>query len=298
LSVSFHVTKIAIILNPSAHSERAQSLSEQVARLAPEAALKFTTGPGMARHLAAQAVQEGFDIVVAAGGDGTVNEVAQGLFGSRVALGVLPFGTMNVFSKEHHLPEELAGAWRVIRAGATREIDIGAANQHYFVQLAGVGFDAQVVKETTWESKRRYGPLSYVMSGATVAGRTPPALTVEAAGIQHTGAAVLVGNGRYYGAKLAVFPEARPDDGLLDVLVFKHVSYIDLARYFGGILVGNHTELPDVSYFQARELTVRSEESVPVEVDGELIGDLPVTFRIAGRMRLCVPAEYADAAQG
>jgi diacylglycerol kinase family enzyme len=174
-------------------------------------------------------------------------------------------------------------------------VDVAMANQQYFMQMAGVGFDAQVVKETAWESKRRYGPLSYIMSAASVAGRKPPTLRVEADGRLTEGAAVLIGNGRYYGARLTVFPEARTDDGLLDVLVFKHVSYIDIARYLGGILVGSHTEFPDVSYFQAREVRVQSEVPVPVEVDGELSGESPVEFRVVGRMRLCVPREYAEA---
>lgn len=283
------MNKIAIIVNPSAHGERAQHLVDDLARVAPEASIRFTDGPGSAQRLAAAAVGEGFDIVAAAGGDGTVNEVANGLAGSRVALGVLPFGTMNVFAKEHGIPEGMAAAWSVIRSGNTCEIDLPEANGQHFVQLAGVGFDAQVVEETTWAAKRKFGPLSYIISAAQVASRTPPGMVVEAGGIVHHGACVLVGNGRYYGARLTVFPDAQYDDGLLDVLVFKNVSYIDIARYLGGILVGNHVELPDVAYFQAPLITVRSEQDVPVEVDGELRGRLPVTFRIAHRLRVCVP---------
>lgn len=283
------VTKIAIILNPKAQGERAESFMDQVSRLSPKAELRFTDGPGMARELAVACAAEGFHTVVAAGGDGTVNEVANGLQGTSTVLGVLPIGTMNVFAKEHDLPEKLEDAWAVIRGGVVREIDLAVANEQSFVQLAGAGFDAQVVKETTWESKRRFGPLSYLMTAAQVAWRTPPPLVVQIGGKEYTGAAVLIGNGRYYGAKLTVFPKARPDDGLLDVLVFKHVSYLDLVRYAGSILIGKHTELPDVDYLQVPELHVRSEASVPVEVDGELSGELPVTFRIAGKLRICVP---------
>ncbi len=262
---------------------------DDLARIAPEASIRFTDGPGSAQTLAAEAVSEGFQTVVAAGGDGTVNEVANGLAGSGVAIGVLPFGTMNVFAKEHGIPEGMAAAWSVIRSGNVREIDLPSANDQHFVQLAGAGFDAQVVEETTWEKKRRLGPLSYILSAAQVAWRTPPGLVIESAGVVHHGACVLVGNGRFYGARLTVFPDAQYDDGLLDVLVFKNVSYFDIARYLGGILVGNHVELPDVAYFQAPEVRVSSDQDVPVEVDGELSGRLPVTFRIAGRLRVCVP---------
>lgn len=278
-----------IIFNPKARSEKSRDLAEVLREVAPEAELRMTNGPGDARRFAAEAVRDGFRVVAAAGGDGTVNGVANGLAGSDVALGVLPVGTMNVFSKEHDLPEKLEDAWAVIRAGRRREIDLLAANDTHFIQLAGVGLDAQVVKETTWESKKNLGPLSYLISAAQIAARTPPQLVVEAGGVKSEGSFVLVGNGRYYGTKLTLFPKARVDDGLLDVLIFKNIGYLDIAKYLAGILIGRHTGMDGVEYFQVAEATVRSGQEVPVEVDGELSGVLPVTFRVAGRLQLCVP---------
>ncbi len=278
-----------IIFNPKARGEKSRDLADVLREVAPEAELRMTAGPDDARRLAAEAAREGFRVVAAAGGDGTVNGVANGLAGTDVALGVLPVGTMNVFSKEHALPEKLEEAWAVIRAGRRREIDLLAANDAYFIQLAGVGLDAQVVKETTWESKKNLGPLSYLISAAQIAARTPPKLVVEAGGVQSEGSFVLVGNGRYYGTKLTLFPKARVDDGLLDVLIFKNIGYLDLAKYLAGVLVGRHTGMAGVEYFQVAEATVRSAQEVPVEVDGELSGVLPVTFRVAGKLRLCVP---------
>ena len=278
-----------IIFNPKARSEKSRDLAEVLREIAPEAELRMTTGPGDARRLATEAAREGFRVVAAAGGDGTVNEVANGLAGTNTVLGVLPVGTMNVFSKEHGLPEKLDEAWAVIRTGVQREIDLLAANGTHFIQLAGVGFDAQVVKETTWESKKNLGPLSYLISAAQIAARTPPKLTVEAGGRVSEGSFVLIGNGRFYGTKLVLFPKARVDDGLLDVLIFKNTGYLDLAKYLAGVLMGRHTGMGGVEYFQVAEATVRSEQEVPVEVDGELSGVLPVTFRVAGKLRVCVP---------
>ncbi len=283
------MTDTAIIFNPSARSEKSRDLASVFHAMAPEARLLMTTGPGDARRLASEAAREGYRIVAAAGGDGTVNEVANGLAGSKSALAVLPIGTMNVFSKEHDLPDKLDEAWGVIRSGNMREIDLLAANGTHFIQLAGVGLDAQVVKETTWESKKNLGPLSYLISAAQIAARTPPKLIIEAGGKISEGSFVLIGNGRYYGAKIVLFPKARVDDGLLDVLIFKNIGYLDIAKYLAGILVGRHTGMDGVEYFQVSEATVRSEEEVPVEVDGELSGELPVTFRVAGKLRLCVP---------
>ena len=283
------VREAVIIFNPKARSEKSRDLAEVLRALAPEAELRMTTGPGDARRLAAEAAREGFRVVAAAGGDGTVNEVVNGLAGTEAALGVLPVGTMNVFAKEHDLPEKLDAAWAVIRAGNQREIDLLAANDTHFIQLAGVGLDAQVVKETTWESKKNLGPLSYLIRAAQIAARTPPKLVVEAGGKVSEGSFVLIGNGRFYGAKIVLFPKARVDDGLLDVLIFKNIGYLDLVKYLAGVLIGRHTGMDGVEYFQVSEATVRSEQEVPVEVDGELSGALPVTFRVAGKLRLCVP---------
>ncbi len=279
----------AIIFNPNARSEKSRDLADTLREIAPDAELRMTTGPGEATRLAAEAAREGFRVVAAAGGDGTVNEVVNGLAGTQAALGVLPVGTMNVFAKEHGLPEKLDAAWSVIRSGNVREIDLLAANGTHFIQLAGVGFDAQVVKETTWQSKKNLGPLSYLISAAQIAARKPPRLIVEAGGRNSEGSFVLIGNGRYYGAKLVLFPKARVDDGMLDVLIFKNTGYLDLAKYLTGVLLGRHTGMGGVEYFQVAEATVRSEQEVPVEVDGELSGALPVTFRVAGKMRVCVP---------
>ncbi len=252
-----------------------------------------TSAAGEARVLAAQAAADGFRTVVAVGGDGTINEVVNGIAGTGVALGVLPAGTMNVFAAELGLPTRLRDAWRVIQAGHTREIDLAVANRHYFVQLAGVGLDAHVVKETSWDLKRNLGPLSYLISAAQVVSRKPPLLLAEADGRTLEGSFVLIGNGRFYGGPVAFFKDARIDDGLLDVLVFKNQSHLDIARYLGAVLIGSHAELDDVEYFQTRKIVVRSDDAVPVEVDGELAMELPVTFRISSRKLRVVVSEKA-----
>jgi len=278
-----------IIFNPKARSEKSRELADVLREIAPEAELRMTNETGDARRLAAEAAREGYRVIAAAGGDGTVNDVANGIAGTDAVLGVLPVGTMNVFAKEHGLPDRLEQAWAVVRGPGRREIDLLAANDTHFIQLAGVGLDAQVVKETTWESKKNLGPLSYLISAAQIASRKPPKLVIEAGGVTSEGSFVLIGNGRYYGAKIVLFPKARVDDGLLDVLIFKDLGYLDIARYLAGVFVGLHTGMGGVEYFQTSEARVHSLEDVPVEVDGELSGALPVTFRVAGKLRICVP---------
>ena len=279
-----------MILNPAARSARARRTSERISAL-PRAKVQLTAAPGDARGLAAWGVENGFRTVVAAGGDGTINEVVNGLAGSDVALGILPVGTMNVFAAELGLPTDLDAAWDLVMARSVRKIDLARAGEQYFVQLAGVGLDAQVVKETTWASKKSFGPLSYLVSAAQIAARKPPQLVIESDGLAREGSFVLVGNGRYYGAPIKVFQNAQIDDGLLDVLIFKNTGYLDIARYLAGVFIGRHTELADVDYFQTKKLRVHSAQDVPVEVDGELAGHLPVTFRISSRkLRVIAPA--------
>ena len=283
--------KILVILNPAARSERAGGTWEKIRDL-PAATVQTTSAPGDARSIAAWAVEQGFATVVAAGGDGTINEVVNGLVGSDVALGILPVGTMNVFAAELGLPGSIEKAWDIVQARHTRRVDLVRANEQYFVQLAGVGLDAQVVQATSRNFKKNFGPLSYLISAAQIAARKPPKLIVEHDDVRTEGSFVLIGNGRYYGGPVAFFKDARIDDGKLDVLIFKNLGYLDLVRYLGTILMGSHTDLEDVEYFQTRRVSVSSEEEVPVEVDGEVVTKLPVTFRISSRkLRVVVPKE-------
>ncbi|MCX6967395.1 MAG: diacylglycerol kinase family lipid kinase [Verrucomicrobia bacterium] len=281
-----------VILNPAARSQRAAGVCRTIeALVGNEATLHRTSKPGEARSLARQAVAKGFEQIVVAGGDGTVNEVVNGIAGSTATLGILPVGTMNVFAAELGLPKGIKECWGIIQAGVSRVIDLPMAAEHAFVQVAGVGFDAQTLKETSWDAKRNLGPLSYVISAAQVAARKPPRLVVESGGRSREGSFVLIGNGRYYGGPFPVFPNARIDDGLLDVIVLKNVGHLDLIRYMQGVLFGTHVNMNDVEYFQAGSLTVTSDQEVPVEVDGEVIGTTPVTFECGHRkLRVLAPA--------
>ena len=282
--------KILVILNPAARSERAGGTWEKIRDL-PAATVQTTSAPGDARSIAAWAVEQGFATVVAAGGDGTINEVVNGLVGSDVALGILPVGTMNVFAAELGLPGSIEKAWDIVQARHTRRVDLVRANEQYFVQLAGVGLDAQVVQATSRNFKKNFGPLSYLISAAQIAARKPPKLIVEHDDVRTEGSFVLIGNGRYYGGPVAFFKDARIDDGKLDVLIFKNLGYLDIARYLGTILMGTHAEQPDVEYIQTERAAVRSEEEVPVEVDGEVAMKAPVTFRISSKKLKVLVAE-------
>jgi len=285
------VSPILVIINPSARSERARALCRKIESLSSRAYVRITNGPGEARALAEEAVLNGCERVVAAGGDGTINEVVNGLAGSPTALGLLPLGTMNVFATELGLPiGNLRKCWEVIEHGHIQAVDLLRANDHHFVQLAGVGFDAQIVAATSFDFKKSLGPLSYVISATQIASNKPPLLSVRGGGGTREGSFVLIGNGRYYGGPFVLFKDARIDDGMLDVLIFKNLGYLDIVRYLQAIVLGNHTALSDVEYFQTAQVRVTSLGPVPVEVDGDVIGTLPVTFKVAPKsLRVLIP---------
>lgn len=287
------MNKIPVILNPAARGERARALGEKIEALSPECHVRLTTNTGDARELARKFANEGFRTIVAAGGDGTVNEVANGVAGSEARLGILPVGTMNVFASELGIPGgSLDRAWAVIEAGHVRKLDLPTANDAHFVQLAGIGLDAEVVRRTTPDSKKSLGPISYLLTLAQVAADRPPRIEIQPDESDlRTGSFVLVGNGRLYGGPFNLFKDARPDDGLLDVLVFKNQSHWDVVRYFQAIAFQSHHDLPDVEYFQTRAMTVSGDGDVPVELDGELTGSLPCRFGIAGhKLHVLTPA--------
>lgn len=285
--------RIPVILNPAARSTQAAARESALRALSPEPELILTTAPGEAQGIAERLAREGHELVVAGGGDGTMNEVLQGICGvnasrapgeKHTALGVLPLGTMNVFSYELGLPSaDLTACWQKVSSGSRREIDLWLANEHYFVQLAGVGFDAEIIQETPWERKKRLGPLSYVVSAVQVLGRTPPVLTVKIDGRPDMlGSVVLVGAGKHYGGPVQVFPKAENNDGLLDLLVFRQLGSWEFAQMIRAVLERGYDSALDLDYLQVREFTVMAEPAAPYELDGELIHDTtPVVFKPA-----------------
>jgi diacylglycerol kinase (ATP) len=289
------VSNTIVILNPAARSERAYRWRERVEAeaLRRGAVVCATSRCGEAETIARRAASEGFETIVAAGGDGTVNEVVNGMAGTDATLGLLPMGTMNVFALELGIPASNLGlCWEIIQRQNSRLVDTPRANAKHFVQLAGVGLDAQVVKETSLAFKRSFGPLSYLISAAQIAARRPPLLQIESDNaVTDTGSFVLVGNGRLYGGPFPFFKSALIDDGLFDVVVFKQLGYLEIIKYLQNVIFTSAIRLPEVEYFQTDKLRVTSDEEVPVEIDGELIGQCPVDFEIEKqKLRVLVPA--------
>jgi diacylglycerol kinase (ATP) len=280
------MAKLFVIFNPAARGEKSQRLRRFLeSKAGPDVTLAPTQRPGDATRLA----REAQGIVVAAGGDGTINEVVNGIGESGATLGVLPLGTANVFARELRIPTDLPRAWALIERGTTRTVDLACAEfagtKRWFVQLAGVGLDAQAVRMASWELKKRIGPLSYVWAGLqALQQRASPVEVVGADGaLLASGAAVLIGNGRLYGGPFRLFPKARLDDGLLDVCVFEKVGHFNALRHALGVFCGIHTRWWGVQYFQAAQFACRAASPTAVQLDGEDAGDVPVLFRLSAR---------------
>jgi len=253
-----------------------------------------TSRAGEAREMAARFAAQGEAVVIAAGGDGTLNEVVGGLAGSSSVLGVLPAGTVNVFARELGIPcASLARAFAIIERGCVREVDLFEANGAPFVQMAGVGFDAAVIEKTTWKSKRLLGAPAYLLAALRVIGRHPPPLEVRCAdGRREVGVAVLVGNGALYGGPFRFFRNAHNRDSKLDVLVYKKAGFRLVLDSLRGLVCGGIDRLASTSCFQTEALTVRADCDVPVQVDGELLGRFAeVRFKeTAHHLRVIAPA--------
>jgi len=287
------VTDTIVILNPTAGSpEHIRSWQQRIESLAGDCPIRVTLHSGEAEALTRHAVKEGFTRIVAAGGDGTVTQVANGLAGSTATLGVLPMGSVNVFAMELGLPlHSLQRCWEIIQDASARLVDLPSANGKYFVQLGGVGLDAQVVKETSLAFKRSFGPLSYLISAAHIAARQPPKLFIESENTPvEEGSFVLVGNGRLYGGPFPFFKHAIIDDGLFDVVVFTRLGYLEIVKYLQDVVFSSDIKVPEIEYFQTRRLRITSEQDVPLELDGELAGNCPVDFRIREKaLRVLAP---------
>jgi diacylglycerol kinase (ATP) len=284
-----------LIFNPRARSQKGEKMLRFLMGHANRFAMYATNHAGEARELAARFAAEGEPVVIAAGGDGTLNEVVSGLAGSKTILGVLPAGTMNVFAREMGIPfDSLERAFLVIERGFVREVDLFQANGAPFVQMAGVGFDAQVIEETTWESKKMFGPLAYLLAAVKVLGEKPPKIVVTCPdGRREEGVAVLAGNGSLYGGQFKFFRNANNHDSKLDVLVYKEAGYRLVLDSLRGLATGGIDLMASTTYFQTEEFTVRADREVPVEVDGELAGRFSEIHFVetANRLRVLAPEE-------
>ncbi len=262
----------------------------------------FSEEPEHLRELAHEAAAQGAGLVVAVGGDGTVNEVASGIVGTGAELAVIPRGTGVDFVRTYGIPGSLDDAIRVALNGTTRTVDAGRvgfrawsgeAAEAWFFNVAGVGMSGAVAKRTNESSKALGGKVSYLWSTLAVFARwrnTEVRVTVgeeSRTGRMHE---VVVANGRFLGGGMMMCPEAEPDDGLFDVLLIGDITKTDLVMTLPRIYRGTHLPHPKAELLRGATVAVDSGEPLPIQLDGEQPGTTPVRFDLApGALRLRAP---------
>jgi YegS/Rv2252/BmrU family lipid kinase len=295
--------RICVIFNPAARGNKARRFRRFLNELAQQCALKATSGPGHARLLAQASVAAGYDIIAAAGGDGTVNEVLNGIGDepdgfARARLGVLPLGTVNVFARELRIPLRLEHAWQVLKKANETKMDLGRVDfwedgqprQRHFMQLAGAGLDARAVELVSWKLKKSAGPLAYIVAGLQALAEKQPRITAHADGQTISGELALLGNGKLYGGPYAIFPQADMGDGLLDACIFPGVNIPALLCLTPGLLLQHKLPEHRVLRLRGKKIALTSELPAAFELDGEWIGQLPATFSVEPKkLRVVVP---------
>ncbi len=264
--------------------------------------LQLTEKPGDATTLARAAAQAGCDVVIVAGGDGTVNEAVNGLVGTQTALGVLPVGTGNLWAKQLGIPTyTLANPLRLHEAadglaeGSIHLVDVGEVNGRCFLCWAGIGLDAQVTAamEPRQRRTKRLGMLPYAIAAVLVARDfqgVRARVSLDGNVVRGRTLLILVSNIQQYIGILNVAREARMDDGLLDVFVFKGLGFQYAVRHLLKIISHRYLRDPQVVHRQARRIEVWTEWAIPVQVDGDPIGTTPVTLKVVPRaLRVIVP---------
>ncbi|MGH9750987.1 MAG: diacylglycerol/lipid kinase family protein [Candidatus Polarisedimenticolia bacterium] len=286
---------VVVIGNPAAGASGRRvirSATSFLRRYARRVEMGMTRARGDAEALCREAVAAGAEVVVAAGGDGTINEVVNGLAGTGATLGILPLGTANVLALETGVPLDPEAACRLILTGRPARIHLGMAGARRFLLMAGAGFDAEVVYGTADAWKRKMGKAAYVLAGFwTLIARPGPRITVTADGagpLQATG--VILGKARLYGGRFSVTPGARLDEPLLQACVFLGRGRVRRTRAALRVVRGTHAATRDVAIFKTDRLYVDSPERVHVHADGDLVGTLPMEFRVAPEsLRVILP---------
>lgn len=292
-------SRVLVIFNPAAGVRRRRHF-ERVAGALAEAGIRFavadTTEAGHAEALAREAVAAGERVVVAAGGDGTIAEVVNGIAGSEARLGVIPIGTANVFAHELGLPFGAAAIAASMKRGAARTVIPGSARfadgrTRLFVQMLGVGLDAAVVASLNGALKRRIGKGAYVVETLRQVAAWPfPRLGLTLDGTAGEGVQVIATKGRFYGGRFVLAPEAASDAAGISACVFDRGGWWPTLRAGIALPIGLLPGLPGIARRRVAALEIAAPAGLPVQADGDLIGATPVTVRDAAtRVAVVVP---------
>ena len=298
-------TRAAIIYNPIARGlSRRQHLLQRIipvlARHGVEAKLIATTGPGSATWQVRHEIDSGSDLIIAAGGDGTINEVANGMLHTRIPLAILPGGTANVLAREMRLPRNLGEA--IARMGYYRPMRMAAGalqmdenKPRCFLCMAGAGLDADIVSRLNLDLKATAGKLAYYVCGFAQVFRSLPEFEVVVDGRTYLASFALVSRVRNYGGDLQIARRASLLRDDFEIVLFRGTQAFHYLPYFVGVVLGRVERMKGVQVLRGSEVSCRDpkDDNIFVQVDGELAGRLPIHTRIIpDALTLLVPPEY------
>ena len=295
--------RVLIVFNPTAGNASVQQREIAIAastwrELGWSVALQPTACSGDGTRIAREAAAAGYDVVVAAGGDGTINEVINGLVGTQTALATLPIGTVNVWARELKLPLQPRAAAEALGSAVVRSVDLGRAGDRHFLLMAGIGFDATITEQVQPEEKRRLCPFAYVLRGFGLIGRmrgTRARVVVDGREITGRVLWIVVGNSQLYGGVIKITHRASMDDGLLDVCVIKGDHLYTAPLHVLSLLLRRPSIDPEIEYYRAHRIDIQTRRPLAVQVDGDLIGHTPMTFEVVpGALRVLMPAQVPD----
>ena len=268
--------RVLIIVNPTAHNlpshKSLQEAGDRLGQLGWEAHWRETSRPGEATAIATQAVQERLPLVFACGGDGTLNETANGLVGSDTALAMIRGGLSSIWAREIGIPKDPSAAVQACVEGERRRIDLGRAGDRYFVLMAGYGLDGLVTSKVPLALKKRIGAAAFGLTAVKEAiGHQGKLTTLIMDDERRTGRLLMlvVGNTRNYAGITQITPEAYIDDGLLDVCAFMGRDLGAIIRHFFRVAVRRHGKSKDVICRRVRKIEVMWQEPMALHVDGD-----------------------------
>lgn len=281
--------KHLFIVNPAAGKGHSIKYLKEIENLfnhrKEEYVLEITKGVGDAINLVRDYVKKEDYRVYSIGGDGTLNEVINGIIPSKSSLGVIPAGTGNDFIKSLYNSKDYRNILLNNVEGKEKLIDLAKVNNRYFINISSVGFDAEVTKEARSLKKKRFIPssLAYVISifktifkfkGMNIQ------ITIDEKTIERKALLVAVANGKYYGGGMKVTPEADIEDGLFDICIVKDLSKFKILTLFPKLIKGTHDSIKEVEFFRGNKIEINSDKNIPINVDGEIFENDNIVFEL------------------
>jgi diacylglycerol kinase (ATP) len=276
-----------VLLNPEARAAAGTSVARILRAFQAggwDAELWASEGPGWAEDAAKRAVEQGVSAVLGAGGDGLLSDMLPAVLGTSVALGVVPLGTGNVWARELGLPLSPEAAIKAQLGQPPRRVDVGRANGRPFLAIASAGFDARIVHSVETRSKA-LGQIVYPLAGVSLVSTARGAMcrvTIDDEPPRDIELlASIATNGRLYGGLVALVPDARVDDGLLDIVLFQGRGGADAAAHTARVLAGLHRTDPNVTMRRARRVRIETPHgALPVQTDGDPRGTTPLEVEV------------------